>query len=439
MIAPIPSGPRVAYVMSRFPRLTETFILYEILALERRGLDVAVYPLMRERKTRVHPDGASPLAKAVDLMSAESGEVVMHEEARALLPRVHYSGLMSWSIAGAVISALVRRPAAFVATLSSIVIRNLGSLNYLLGGLAIFPKAVYLASEMRRTGITHVHAHFANHPTTAAYVIRRLGGIEYSFTGHGADLQVDQHMLAEKVERAAFVRAIAEDGRAFIARHASAAAADKIVVVPCGVDTDAFAGAERADPAPGPVRVLCVATMYEVKGHRFLFEAIAQLVERGVQVRCRLAGDGPDRAVLEAMVSRLRITEQVEFLGQRTREQVVALMHESDVLVVPSIPTSSGRREGLPVVIIEAMAAGLPVIASEISGIPEIVLDGRTGLLVPPRDPQAIAAAIERLMTDHQLRRQMTDAAGVLARERYDLDVVSERLVALFTSTSAAA
>lgn len=453
MSARAPDAPRVAYIMSRFPRLTETFILYEILALDRHGLQVEVYPLMRERKTRVHPDGASPLTKAMDLVSGESGEIVMHPEARALLPRVHYSGLWSWPILRALGASLLRQPLATLSALGSVVVHNLGSLNYLLGGLAIFPKSVFLGQQMRRAGITHVHAHFANHPTTAAYVIKRLTGIGYSFTGHGADLQVDQHMLRQKIEAASFVRAIAEDGRRFLEEHAPRGATERLVVVPCGVDVARFAepdgsldsdgagGAHGGDGAGGAhdgraIRLLCVATMYEVKGHRYLFEAIARLVESGRDVHCRLAGDGPDRAALEAEVARLGLADRIEFSGQQTRDQVVDLMRAADVLVVPSVPTASGRREGLPVVIMEAMAAGLPVVASGISGIPEIVRDGSTGLLVPPRDHDAIARAVVRLADDADLRRRLIDGGRRLVRETYDFEVVSGRLIELFRSAS---
>lgn len=430
-----PAGPRVAYLMSRFPRLTETFILYEILALRRRGLDVQVYPLMRERKTRVHPDGASTLKKAVDLFSAEDREILMHAEARTLLPHVHYGPLFSWGVARSVGRSLLRHPFAFLGTLGTIVVRNIGSANYLLGGLALFAKAVHLGAEMRRTGVTHLHAHFANHPTTAAYVIGRLFGIPFSFTGHGADLQVDQHMLRQKVAGATFVRAISEDGRRLIAGHGAPGSPDRIVVVPCGVDTAMFAGHHRPRDPGSPLRLLCVATLYEVKGHRYLFDAIARLGARGVDVTCRLVGDGSDREALEARVAEMGLSSRIAFLGQRTREEIIDLMHDADLLVVPSIPTPSGRREGLPVVIMEAMSAGLPVVASAISGIPEIVEDGLTGLLVPPKDADALADAIVRLDGDDELRDRVVAAALTRVRERYDLDVVSEQLVELFTAT----
>jgi glycosyltransferase involved in cell wall biosynthesis len=421
--------------MSRFPRLTETFILYEILALRRRGLDVQIYPLLRERKTRIHPDGATTLKKAIDLFSGEDREILMHADARTVLPQVHYSPLFSWRIGRSVGRTLVRRPVSFLAALGAVVVHNLGSPNYLFGGLAIFPKAVYLGAEMRRAGVTHLHAHFANHPTTAAYVIRRLFDIPYSFTGHGADLQVDQHMLEQKVASAAFVRAISEDGRRLISDYATPRSQEKIVVVPCGVDTAMFTGQPRPRESDRPLRLLCVATLYEVKGHAYLFEAIARLLERGVDVRCLLVGDGPDRQALEARVAELRLSSRIEFLGQRTREEVIGLMHDADLLVVPSIPTSSGRREGLPVVIMEAMSAELPVVASGISGIPELVEDGQTGLLVRPKDADALADAINRLHTDKELRQRIVASALALVRERYDLDVVSAALLELFKRT----
>jgi len=434
---PARTSMRVGYVMSRFPRLTETFILYEILALKRRGVQVDIHPLLRERKTRVHPDGASVLRKAVDLLSREEREVVMHPDARPLLPQVHYSPLLTWGIAATNLRQLVRGPRAYLAALLAIVRHNLGSPNYLLGGLATFPLAISIGDKLRRSGATHLHAHFANHPAAAAFVINRVFGIPYSFTGHGADLQVDQHMLTEKVEAASFVRVISEDGRQFVATHTSPSSSTRLVVVPCGIDTASFDGDAAADRIGTPPTLLCVATMYEVKGHPYLFEACARLVAAGRDLRCLLVGDGPDRGTLEQEVARLGLGERIIFLGQRVRTEIVALMHQADVLVVPSIPTSSGRREGLPVVLMEGMAAGLPVVASAISGIPELVEHEVTGLLVPPKDSEALANAIGRLLDDQELRRSIIAGARGRVRGEYDLDVISAKLTGLFEEHAA--
>jgi glycosyltransferase involved in cell wall biosynthesis len=423
---------RIGYLMSRFPRLTETFILYEILALRRRGVQVEIYPLLRERKTRVHPDGASVLRKAVDLLSREEREVVMHPDARPLLPQVHYSPLLTLGIVATNLRQVIGRPLAYIAALVAIVRHNMGSPNYLLGGLATFPLAVSMGAKMRRSGIVHLHAHFANHPAAAAFVINRLFGIPYSFTGHGADLQVDQHMLGAKVEAAAFVRAISEDGRKFIAAHAPAGSTTELVVVPCGIDTRSFDGGAGHESVGTPTTLLCVATLYEVKGHAYLFEACARLVAAGHDLRCLLVGDGPDRSVLEQHVARLDLSQRISFLGQRVRTEIVRLMHEADILVVPSVPTSSGRREGLPVVLMEGMAAGLPVIASAISGIPELIEHDVTGLLVPPKDPDALASAIVRLIDDPELRRSIIAGGRRRVRDEYDLDVIGAKLTRLF-------
>lgn len=432
-----PPGTRIAYVMSRFPRLTETFILYEILALERRGVQVEIYPLLRERKTRVHPDGASVIRKAVDLMSRDERQVVMHPEAQQLTSRVHYSPLLDVGIVATNLRQLLRRPSAYLGALIALVRHNVGSSNYLLGGLATFPLAVSIGAQMQRAGIMHLHAHFANHPTAAAFVIRRIFGIPFSFTGHGADLQVDQHMLRQKIQEASFVRAISEDGRDLLAAHAPPAARTKLTVVPCGIDTGSFDLGLPRDAIGDPATLLCIATLYEVKGHAYLFEACAHLLRHGRMVRCLLVGDGPDRRALEERVERLGLTAHISFLGQRVRTEVVNLMHRADVLVVPSIPTSSGRREGLPVVLMEGMAAGVPVVASDISGIPEIVEHEVTGLLVPPKDPEALATAIDRLLSDPALRRSVVAAGRRRVQERFDLDVVAAKLAAMFQDHAA--
>jgi glycosyltransferase involved in cell wall biosynthesis len=252
-------------------------------------------------------------------------------------------------------------------------------------------------------------------------------------------MQVDQRMLREKVAEASFVRAISTDGRDFIAQHADPGAASKIEIVPCGIDTAAFGPVSPGSPRPADKipNVLCVATLYEVKGHEYLLQACARLVARGRPVACRLVGDGPDRPKLERRIAELGLGTVITLLGPRPRAEVIALMHEADVLVVPSVPTGSGRREGLPVVIMEALAAGLPVVASAISGIPEVVHDGVTGLLVPPRDPDALATAIERATTEGPERRRWIAAGRDLVRDRYDFEVVSERLIGLFRANAA--
>jgi glycosyltransferase involved in cell wall biosynthesis len=407
------SVTRVAYVMSRFPRLSETFVLFEMMAVEAHGASIELFPLIRERTEVIHPE-AGPF---VDRMHYEL----------AASPRVLMSNLW-W------IRTDVRR---YLGTLAAVVRGTYRSANFLVGGLAAFPKIAHYARRMEQLGVGHVHCHFANHPALAGFVIHRLTGIPYSFTAHGSDLHVDQTMLADKVREASFVVTISEYNRRMIVETCgSESRTDHVHVVHCGVDTGVFVPRPAVGPGDGPLRIVCIGTLHEVKGQRYLLEACAELHRRGVALHCVLVGDGPDRPKLEALREELGLAGSVELVGRRTREQIAEHIADADVLVAPSVPTNRGKREGIPVVLMEAMSAGLPVVASRLSGIPELVEHEVSGLLVEPFDPAQIADALDRIAGDVELRCRF----GARARERVlaEFDVMSNAhaLLELIYSTS---
>jgi colanic acid/amylovoran biosynthesis glycosyltransferase len=387
---------RVAYVMSRFPKLTETFILYEILALERQGIEVELYPLLREP------------------------ERVLHPEAVSLVERARYLPFLSWAILGSQLHFLRRRPRAYLGALGSLVAGTWGSFNYFFGGLAIFPKVVHAARLMVENGIGHVHCHFSNHPATAGFVIRRLTETPYSFTAHGSDLHRDRRMLCRKVAEADTVVAISDYNRGVILHECGGRWGEKVVVLHSGVDTEFFRPVAR-DGARSPFTVLCVGSFEEVKGQTHLIEACRRLVESGLDVVCQLIGDGPLRAELERQIDAAGVGSRIRLMGRRTRDEVAAALGDADVLVAPSVPTARGDREGIPVVLMEAMASGLPVVASSLSGIPELVVDGETGLLTSPGDPAALADALRTLHDDPALRRRLGAAGSELVRAEFDV------------------
>ncbi len=389
------AGRTVAYVVSRFPKLTETFVLYELLALEDLGVRVELYPLLREHESVAHP------------------------EAAALVERAHYEPFVSFPILRSNARMLARRPGAYLGALWTVVRGAFGSLNYLAGGLAIFPKAVHAAAQMEAAGVEHVHCHFANHPATAGLVVHRLTGIPFSFTAHGSDLHRDRRLLQEKVSEAARVVTISDYNRRLIGEECGHELERKVSVVHCGADTELFH--PRPHARIGTFTAVCVASFEEVKGHRYLLDACRLLAERGVELRCRLVGDGPLRAELETQVRDLGLDDVVELLGARPRPEVAEILAGADVAVCPSNFTPQGDREGIPVALMEAMATGLAVVASDISGIPELVEDGVTGLLVPPGDPQALADAVRRLHDDAGLRSRLGEAAR--ARVEHDFDL----------------
>jgi glycosyltransferase involved in cell wall biosynthesis len=425
---------RVAYLMSRFPKLTETFILFEMLALERQGIEVQVYPLLHARNTAKHPEAGSLLVKVLELARRPARRIVMHPEAARLVHEAHFVPLVAWTVLLAQLATLRQQPLRYLGALWTLVRANWGSLNYLLGALAFFPKAVYFARLMRAEAVDHVHAHFASHPAAVAWVIHYLTGIRFSFTAHGADFQVDQHMLREKVAAADRVVTISECNKRFIMDVCGPASEDRIRVMRCGVDTRVFhpANSPRTERTASQFDIVCTGTLYEVKGQTHLIEACRLLVERGVDVNCHLVGDGPWLDRLRQQASQAGLTGRVHFRGRMTRHEIAELLRASDVSAAPSVPTADGRREGIPVAIMEAMASGLPVVASDISGIPELIEHQRTGLLVPPNRPDLLADALEHLHRNTHLSRRLAEAGRQRVLREYDLHKNASALATYF-------
>lgn len=445
--------PKIAYVMSRFPKLTETFVLYEMLAVEKQGLQVEVYPLLREQSSAAHAEGASLLKKIVQRVRSPRGHVVMHPDAVPLVERAHFQPFFSRHILRAQFQFLRQKPMVYLDTLWTVLRATCGSPRFLAGVLDIFPRTVYFAKQMEADGITHVHAHFANHPTAAAFIIHRLTGIPYSFTAHGSDLHVDRHMLREKVAEAAFVVTISNYNKELIVGECGGQFRDKIAVIHCGVDTRAFRPTHEVNPSleeaesgilhqvpflPSvpPFTILCIGLLQEVKGQTYLLEACQILHARGIEFACHFVGDGPDRAALMMQVDQAGLAAYVHFQGWRTHEETIELLRGAQVLALPSVPTRSGKREGIPVALMEAMASGVPVVASGISGIPELVEHERNGLLVPPRNSPALADALERLYGNPRLRQCLAKAGREKVVQEFDLYANAKVLAQRFTQRS---
>jgi colanic acid/amylovoran biosynthesis glycosyltransferase len=400
----------VAYVMSRFPKLTETFILGELIAMERAGVRIELHPLLRQ--------GGEPV----------------HAAAEPWVERAHFLPFMSRSIASSQWRYLrdAQRRRRYIGAFIGMIAGTWRSPNFLFGGLGIFAKTALMAEQMVAEGVEHVHCHFANHPALAGWLIQRFVGLPYSFTAHGSDLHVDQTMLPTKVAQAAFAVTISADNRALIERVCGPAAIGRVEVIHCGVDLAGFPS--TLDREPGPLRIVAVGTLHEVKGQAHLIAACRQLADRGLPFACRFIGDGPDREALVTSVRASGLDDRIEFVGRLASEQVAAELGRSDVLVAPSVPTRGGKREGIPVVLMEVMASGLPVVASRLSGIPELVADGESGILVAPGDEAGLADALERLALDPALRRRLGDAGRATVARDFEINrnaqALRDRIVA---------
>ncbi len=399
-------GLRIAYLVSRFPKLSETFIVDEILALERRGSEVSIFSLRA------------------------GGEPVTHPEAAPLAARVRVLPLISHEVLAAQLFWALRAPGVLLSSWARTLVTHLRDRRALTrAGVALLHAAVY-ARALRRAPVDRVHAHWATHTALGAWLIGRLTGIPYGFTAHADDIYVRRPMLLEKCSGADLVVTISEYNRAFLSEQLGETLAERIEVVHCGVPTRRF----EVAPMPGGERLemVCVARLEPKKGHVHLIDACARLREAGVGFRCRLIGEGPERGVLETRIRSLGLEEHVALEGAQPRTVVLRRLAEAHVAVLACIVTPSGRADGIPVALMEAMATGRPVVATQVSGLPELVIDEQCGLLVPPGDPAALAEALGRLASDPALVRRLGEGARAQVLDGFDIDECADRLLSLF-------
>lgn len=393
--------------MSRFPKLSETFILREMNQVSRHGLDVALYPLLLE------------------------DQPIRHPETEAWLPHVRRLPFLSKAVLEANLRQLAQDPWRLAKLFGMVVGQNWRSPNFLFRAIALFPKAVYAAERIRREGVQHIHAHYASHPALVAWIVFRLTGIGYSITVHAHDIFVRTTMLETKLRDADFIVAISTYNRDYLAETIGSWLLEKTKVIRCGVMPNRYLPG-RTIKSGERLEIIHVGSLQPYKGQRFLVEACAQLKDRGLPFRCRIIGEGEERARLQALIKLKGLDGRIELLGAKTQEEVAALLPTANCYLQPSIMTPAGKMEGIPVALMEAMACQLPVIASDLSGIPELVRDGETGYLIPPADPTAIARALQYLY-DHPQEAAGTARAGrLLVESGYDLTANVNDLVTFF-------
>ncbi|HVS33357.1 MAG TPA: glycosyltransferase [Thermoanaerobaculia bacterium] len=399
----------IAVLVTRFPRIDETFIFREINELERAGQPVILVPLFREHAG------------------------VVHEEAKPWVGRALYIPLVSGVILRANGSRLFREPRKYLGLLAQLIAKTLPRPSVLIRTLALFPKAVYLAQILPRLGIRHLHAHLASQPATMAYIVHSFSEATYSFTVHGPDVFVHRRLLRQKIAQAKFVRAVSTFTKAFLSGLFPIATKGRIAVVHTGVNPDVYEQA-AAEPNIGRTRprILSVAALTGAKGFTFLIEACARLVEQGIDLECTIVGEGPMRDEIRACVDQHGLAERVRLTGALPQHEVARLLAECDIFVLPSVIAYNGQMDGIPISLMEAMAAGKPVVASAISGIPELVVHEDSGLLVDSTHPERIASSIRRLIEDPALREAMGRAGQKRVRERFDVRHSAARMIELF-------
>jgi len=297
--------------------------------------------------------------------------------------------------------------------------------------IATVPLAAAHARTLQRLGVDHVHAHWATYPALAAWLCERLTGVTYSFTAHAHDLYLNQAFLAAKAADARFVVTISEYNRRFLEPYGGGSKTP-VEVVHCGIDPANYHFRRRVPGPTGPVRALCVASLQEYKGHAVLLEALTLPEPALKRIELDLVGGGPLREPLEALVGRLGLVDRVRFRGSLTEPEVRALLERAEIFVLPSIVARNGFMEGIPVALMEALAAGVPVVTTRLSGIPELVRDGETGLLAEPGDPSSLARALVLALAEPEKAARRAESGRRLVEADFDVAAAGERLAELF-------
>lgn len=391
---PARPAPRLALavVVAEFPSLSETFVLRELAALKELGWALTVFALRPPRSTRVH--GAA-VALAIPVHT---------------LPPA-----LSWRSLAAHLRALVTAPR----TLARVYRRPFGTplLGEALRALRLTARAVAASGAARAAGVGRVHAHFAYVTADAGLALAECLGVPFSVSAHAWDLYATRPQdLARRLQPADVIITCAHANRDYLLSRVPQIPAGRVQVVYHGVDPALFPGA--VGPGSG---VLAVGRLEEKKGFTHLVDACRLLADRGISAELTLVGDGQERERLERRVAGHGLAGQVRMTGPLTQEELAPLLRSAALVAVPSVPGEGGDRDVIPNVILEAMAAGLPVVASRLPGITEAVEHERTGLLVPPGEPALLAAALERLLADAPLRARLGQAARARVLERFDI------------------
>lgn len=399
---------RVAYILHRFPHLTETFIMREMYWIRQHDVEVQIYSLLNPRPSPVH------------------------QQAMELLPCVHYSPFFSWEVLRAQIGSLQRSPGRYFLALAKTIWQTYREPGVLLRALAIFPKSVHFARQMEELHVDHVHAHFAWLEGIAAGIVSDLTGITFTIHPHAFGLfGRNQRDVRSELENATQVVTISEYHREYIAALCPHIDLDAIKVVHCGLDTSQFRSTP-SDSAGGPVRILAVGSLIEKKGHEYLIDACALLAERGLSFECDIVGWGPLHGTLQARIDRHGLHDTVRLLGALEQARVLELYQSANVFALPCVVAQGGDRDGIPVALMEAMACELPVITTPVAGIPELVLDGETGLFVEEREALSLANALERLIADETMRVQLGRQARQRILEGFQIQHNTAKLAGLF-------
>jgi glycosyltransferase involved in cell wall biosynthesis len=403
--------PALGMILKGYPRISETFISNEILELERLGFKIHIFSMRRPRESFTHKSVAKICAKVdylPETMLRHLPRLMLHNfRLAARIPRVYWRA----------VKVALRR---FARTRKSATLKHLLQGGYLVDRL------------LPQSRVVHLHAHFAHSPTSVAMFASRLSGLDFSFTAHAKDIYTSHPgQLREKIALARFVVTCTGYNRKFLASLANGHITP-LYRVYHGIDTTLFVNQVAGRVPQTPYRILTVARMTPKKGLPDVFAAIGALAKRGFAVEHTLIGDGEERDRILRLLNEMGLGAIIRCLGSLPHEEVLDHYRRSDCFVLGCHVAENGDRDGIPNVLMESMAMGVPVVATRVSAIPELVENEVTGLLVDPNDPLALALALERALTDQTLRNSVIPAARKRVQRHFSNKSLIADLAAIY-------
>jgi len=382
----------IAYVLKKFPVLSETFILNELLELEAQGLGLHIFSLERPNDPRFHEDLPKLKANISYVPDFSNINILWRHNTRAAQSYGdNYKKAFRYVLKHGKPSLLWR-----------------------------FLQSCYIANQIRRFGICHFHSHFATRPTTVASLASMITGKPYSFTTHAMDIfktRLSAKSLQKKIKRARFVVTISDYNKQHLSRLVDGDS-EKITRIYNGIDLERFK--PNGEAKRSTFTFLCVARFVEKKGHKVLIEACEILHKKGLKFRCWLVGKGRLRSPIRDLIKEKKLESCVKLLGPHSHKEVMDRCRQAHTYVLPCIIGSDGNRDGLPVSLVEALASGLPVITTPMTGNLEVVSSNHNGLLVPFNDASTLAASMEKVMQDSDLREKLSKNARASVVSRFN-------------------
>lgn len=397
----------IAYVVPEFPVLRDTFVMNEVLELEARGVPVCIVSLRRPYRPGFHHDLPRLRSPVVYLPDGLGWREVLRKNRRV-------SGSHRWRYGWGLFRAMWSP-------------RRLW--QFLKGGV--------LADLADRLGIAHIHAQYADEPATVALHASRITRIPWSFNAHGNDIyrnKVNHRALAGKIREARFVSTVCDYNRAFLEKL-SDDADGRVFRIYNGIDLERFV--PEGSPPGRPFRMVCVSSLVEEKGVPILIKACRRLLDRGVEFHLDIVGDGAQAHHLRTITKGMDLHRHVSLTGPRSHWEVLGYYRRAHAFVLPALVAVDGSREGLPVAMIEALACGLPIVSTQVTGIPEVVQHGVNGLLVPADGPDELAEALEALIRDEDLYRALQANTRSSVVDRFDRRTTAAQLHGLIADRAA--